>query len=572
MRKHLIGTILVLAALAACNKEVETPAPVVDNGQGEVSPGKVTLTFKATIDDGTRTSYDADLNGSWVAGDAITVCVTNDTDFETAKFETAKFTTTDGETFSGTVTKGYTTIVSGVYPADDKHVFDLNNGKVTSVYLSDTYSLGTANDGGTALPMVGEMEKGVFTFHHICGALKITVVDIFNALTFTTAGEAITGDFELDEETRRIKMPENGTSSTVTFNYDRLQKYLDDGNFGPRYSRTFYIPVPDGTLSGGATMALKSGNNVVYEKQTSTTNSISFNSNVIKHFKEIGLNPRNDWSITPDLSGINPVITFDPHNNNQLYIRLTTTMAVFNDTYHGCVEAFLEARIQSSKNGTQKGLKTYTPQTDNNPATIEEYLQDPEKLYIMCGVDNTEINDRKCDLDYYVYSATIEDPATDSYKAWLGQWTVADSDGNTDTWTITRKEANNTYVVTGLCGNTTNPKKVEALYNEGNLKFMSQYDFATAKYNDGTYLVSLIGYVNNTTTSLYNSYNEYDLMEASLTGNNAASLSGFEFTYSGDTFTFSKYNLSRKLDHQSTPKAYGTARKLPATMTRVPEQ
>ena len=42
MRKHLIGTILVLAALAACNKEVETPAPAVDNGQEEVTPGKVT--------------------------------------------------------------------------------------------------------------------------------------------------------------------------------------------------------------------------------------------------------------------------------------------------------------------------------------------------------------------------------------------------------------------------------------------------------------------------------------------------------------------------------------------------
>lgn len=50
MRKHLIGTILVLAALTACNKEVDTPAPVVDNGQEEVTSGKVTLTFKATID------------------------------------------------------------------------------------------------------------------------------------------------------------------------------------------------------------------------------------------------------------------------------------------------------------------------------------------------------------------------------------------------------------------------------------------------------------------------------------------------------------------------------------------
>ena len=198
MRKHLIGTILVLAALAACNKEIDTQTPAIVDPVEETPAGKVTLTFKATIGEETRTTYANDKTASWAAGDKISVRVTDGTNFETAEFST-----TDGETFTGQVTNGYTTIVSGVYPANDNHVF--SGGSVQSVYLPDTYNLGTANDGGIALPMVGEMKKkdGVdtFTFHHICGALKIEIVDIFNALTFTTAGETITGGFELDEET-----------------------------------------------------------------------------------------------------------------------------------------------------------------------------------------------------------------------------------------------------------------------------------------------------------------------------------------------------------------------------------
>ena len=93
MRKHLIGTILVLAALAACNKEVETP--VVDNGQEEVTPGMVTMTFTAAMGEETRTAYPDDKTGKWVVGDQITVCVTKDvTDGEQSDYKLYNFTAT----------------------------------------------------------------------------------------------------------------------------------------------------------------------------------------------------------------------------------------------------------------------------------------------------------------------------------------------------------------------------------------------------------------------------------------------------------------------------------------------
>lgn len=516
MRKHLFGTILVLAALAACNKEVETP--VVDNGKEDATPGKVTLTFTAAIGDDTRTEYPDDKTAGWVIGDKISVCVANagNTDYKIAEFE-ATSSTDAGMEFTGKVEEGYTTIVSGVYPANEKHVF--TDGAVTSVYLPDTYELGTANDNGIALPMVGEMDENEnFVFHHICGALKITVIDIFNALTFTTAGETITGSFPLTN--RRIAIPANSSASKVTFNYGRLQAYLDNGNFGPRNSRTFYIPVPDGTLAGGATMALKNDDDkVVYEKKTSDTNEITFNSNRIKRFPEIGLNLRNDWSITPDLSGVNPEIVFDPDNENQLYIRLSTTKSTFETTYHGSVEAFLEARIQSSSNSTQTGLQPYTPKANSIPTTTEDYLQDPEKVYIMCGVNKTGSTNRKCDFDYFIYQVTLEDPATDSYRAWLGQWTVNDGT-NEDTWTISRKKANATYSITGIAGRTSIGADGVFSVSDGSLSLSSQSEIGTYQYQEDDHLVSLLKRSNTSGNVLSSGGNYFGLVIVHLLLNN----------------------------------------------------
>ena len=117
--------------------------------------------------------------------------------------------------------------------------------------------------------------------------------------------------------------------------------------------------------------------------------------------------------------------------------------------------------------------------------------------------------------------------------------------------------ANVSYTVTGLCDNTSNPKKVEAQFVDGKLKFQSQFDFATASYSSGVFQVSLVAYSGNSV--IINSYTPYDLMEATLDGD-TATLTGF---------TYSKYNLIRRLDHTSSVYAYGKARMLPATMTRV---
>ena len=551
MRKHLIGTILVLAAIAACNKEADIPTPAADNGRQDAAPGKVTLTFKATIDEGTRTAYDADLYGSWVAGDSLSVCVTDGT-----RYETADFTTTDGETFSGQVSDGYTTIVSGVYPASRNHVF--TDGAVTSVYLPSSYDLGTANDGGIALPMVGAMESGTFTFHHICGALRIEVVDIFNALTFTTAGEKIAGLFSLNSDGHiALNTAAETATDNVTFNYDRLSTNPDNGERG---NRTFFIPVPYGDLADGATMALKkSDGTTVYEKTTSR--SITF-SNKIMRISALCLQTPSGWSnsVTEGATAAEKgKYTFRVPTGTE-YVYLFTPSSKFKENYHESVAEFIEKKALTNTPYTTSGNKTMSE-------TMDHYYGQ-EYVVLTCAI--TEVDgQRRITFDHCLLYYQFP---TEDYLKWIGDWSVEDPNGDTDTWTITRKETNVSYTVTGLCGNTTNPKKVEALYDEGSLKFMSQFDFTTVTYKDGpTYLLSLIGYKENTGTTIYNTYNPYELMGAQFTENNVANLTGFGFNYQNTTFNFSKYNLSRKIDHGSTPSAYGTARYLPATMTRVTE-
>ena len=568
MRKNLIGTILVLAALAACNKEVETP--VVDNGQEEVTPGMVTKTFTAAMGEETRTAYPDDKTGKWVVGDQITVCVTKDvTDGEQSDYKLYNFTATgmSGELleFSGSVKDGYTTIVSGIYPVSNKTVLDdgevvsnhvFSNGVVESVYLPESYNLGDENDDGSFIPMVGKIENDAFIFHHICGAMKIEVIDIFNALTFTTAGEKIAGLFSLNSDGHiALNTAAETATDNVTFNYGRLSTNPDNGERG---NRTFFIPVPYGDLADGATMALKkSDGTTVYEKTTSR--SITF-SNKIMRMSALCLQTPSGWSnsVTEGATAAEKgKYTFRVPTGTE-YVYLFTPSSKFKENYHESVAEFIEEKALTNTTYTTSGNKTMSE-------TMDHYYGQ-EYVVLTCAITKVD-GKRRITFDHCLLYYQFP---TEDYLKWIGDWSVEDPNGDTDTWTITRKETNVSYTVIGLCGNTTNPKKVEALYDEGSLKFMSQFDFTTVTYKDGTtYLLSLIGYKENTGTTIYNTYNPYELMGAQFTDNNVANLTGFEFNYQNTTFNFSKYNLSRKIDHGSTPGAYGTARYLPATMTRV---
>ena len=96
MRKiSVIGASLLLLALGSCSREKAT----------NPADGFVKMRFTAVVGD-TRTAYEGDKTASWVAGDAISVYVTNGTDGQVVTF-----TADESLTFEGNVPAGYTTIV-----------------------------------------------------------------------------------------------------------------------------------------------------------------------------------------------------------------------------------------------------------------------------------------------------------------------------------------------------------------------------------------------------------------------------------------------------------------------------
>ena len=563
MKKFLIWTALVLAAITACNKEIDTQLTSNTPEEPTIEAKKVTLTIKASIEAETRTAYENDQKATWQVDDKITVCVTNSSHSDFLLYDLKAEIVNDELVFAGQVDENYTTVVSGIYPANPVYkgesmgTYFGSDGSVIGVNLPDTYDLDTDNDTGRYIPMVGAMdENDNFVFHHICGALKITVVDIFNALTFTTAGEKIAGLFSLNSDGHiALNTAAETATDNVTFNYDRLSTNPD---YGERGNRTFFIPVPYGDLADGATMALKkSDGTTVYEKTTSR--SITF-SNKIMRMSALCLQTPSGWSnsVTEGATAADKgKYTFRVPTGTE-YVYLFTPLSKFKENYHESVAEFIEKKALTNTTYTTSGNK---PMSE----TMDHYYGQ-EYVVLTCAITKVD-GKRRITFDHCLLYYQFP---TEDYLKWIGDWSVEDPNGDTDTWTITRKETNVSYTVIGLCGNTTNPKKVEALYDEGSLKFMSQFDFTTVTYKDGTtYLLSLIGYKENTGTTIYNAYNPYELMGAQFTDNNVANLTGFEFNYQNTTFNFSKYNLSRKIDHESTPSAYGTARYLPATMTRV---
>ena len=130
------------------------------------------MRFTAVVSDGsTRTAYENDKTAAWVAGDQLSVYVTNGTDGQVVTF-----TADESLTFEGQAPEGYTTIVAGAYPADAGHTFDATGVKALNFPAS--YTLAEGADPASVLPLAGTFADGVMTFRHPAGALKFTIDNV----------------------------------------------------------------------------------------------------------------------------------------------------------------------------------------------------------------------------------------------------------------------------------------------------------------------------------------------------------------------------------------------------------
>ena len=604
MRKiSVLGATLLLLALASCSREKEiTPAD-----------GFVKMRFTAVVGE-TRTAYENDKTASWVAGDAISVYVTNGTDGQVVNF-------TAGEdlAFEGNVPAGYTTIVAGAYPADAAHTFDATG--VKTLHFPASYTLAEGADPASILPLAGTYADGVMTFRHPAGALKFTIDNVPAAAVrfrFTAAGQKVNGSFDLDPALAASEVEaEQSVDITVP---------------AAEGSRSFYVPMPAGELTAGASIALYDAeNNLLFQK--AVPQALTVSKNVIKRIAAVETWKKNEaWQVkyAYDLYSTSAQKVYSYVNlsgTTGLYDISLSTKSYF-DSHYGSIEGFLSSNYISGKqaSGTtpKSGDKNYyynkltpggtyvmvvygvdenynftgeynivefeVPQftqpddwhltfkpsynvngelhpavhiqvpegtsystanlkketflnsyggdptayiwsrvTPNASVTIRtnkdinlyfSSLDETDYVYIVYGVREAEQTGGNRILSYeyalleYTYVKPSNEP-TEAYSAWLGQWTVTESSGDspfTDTWTISAKNNNASYTITGLV--KRNSWEVLGLFEEdGSILIKAQKDIAKTTTSSG-YEASVNLYGKRADGKTYTG--TYDLMRATL--------------------------------------------------------
>ena len=661
MRKiSIIGASLLLLAVASCSREKDT----------NPADGFVKMRFTAVVGD-TRTAYEGDKTASWVAGDAISVYVTNGTDGQVVTF-----TADESLTFEGNVPAGYTTIVAGAYPADAAHTFDASG--VKTLHFPASYTLAAGADPASVIPLAGTFANGVMTFTHPAGALKFTIYNVPATAVrfrFTTFGHKIKGNYALNAELEDTVMD---AEKSVDINFPAAEG-----------SHTFYVPMPAGELYAESVIALYDADNkLVFQKVASK--AITVTKNVIKRIAAVESWKKNEaWQVK---------YVYDSYSTSAekvySYVNISGTTGLYDislstksyfDSHYGSIEGFLTSSYipnrQASGTTPKSGDKNYyynrlTPggeyvmvvygvdedynftgeynlvefevpeftQRDDwhltfrpsynvngtlypavhiqvpegtsystanlkketflnnyggdvaayiwtrvNPSTsvtirtskdINLYfssLDETDYVYIVYGIREAEQTggNRILTYDYAVLEYTYVKPSdepTAAYSAWLGKWTVTETSGDepfTDTWTISAKNNNASYTITGLV--KRNSWEVLGLFEEdGTLLIKAQKDIATTTTSSG-YEATVNLYGKRADGKTYTG--TYDLMRATLDASNpdAAMLTPPSTSSLYVSYLFYGNYTDDEGTARSVTWSKGT-RSNSATMTRVVEE
>ena len=254
MKKLFFSALALTAVLASCTKESEIKTEQL---------GGTPIEIKVTLDEETKTAYAGEKTFSWVAGDVIAFEVEKDGKYDVISLTTEESGTT--VSFKGTLPDGYTATGRAFYPKPASK--------------SDYYSsgLGIQEDGtirmwGTitpdldnpmaSIPLVGKQQtSGDFKFITACGIIKVTVENIPSDAYFfqldAPSGTALNGNFTVGDD-QTIKMANvSGTPWP--------QKYVSFTPQADKETRTFYIPIPVGTVPAGtkAQMRISGGKEVL---------------------------------------------------------------------------------------------------------------------------------------------------------------------------------------------------------------------------------------------------------------------------------------------------------------------
>ena len=166
MKKQFVLIAAAVAALFAISCVKENP---VENAPVQGAMKEVTIT--ATIDEATKTSYDADGVFSWTKGDKVSV-LASDNLFYTFTAKTSGASTE----LVGQIPEGATLGRFAYFPASDNHTYDSSTWY--SYYSIDEYK---DLDGisSAEIPMYAlKGENNTYAFKHLTGAAKLTFTNI----------------------------------------------------------------------------------------------------------------------------------------------------------------------------------------------------------------------------------------------------------------------------------------------------------------------------------------------------------------------------------------------------------
>ncbi|MBP5397658.1 MAG: hypothetical protein J6Y32_03360 [Bacteroidales bacterium] len=201
----ILGVFLMLglscSKMSGTGKDTDAAADSLEYAGGYVQ-------IKARIEGSmlTKVSYPSSGVSVWNGGDEISVfAVDTNGIYRNVEF----FSIENGPeiTFTGKIPKGFKLADRAVYPYSGRHSFGTlsTGGKSFSINLTSSKS--DKGMGTGSLPMVGFLDaEGVFVFHHITGALKVTLINMpsGNVTVRLNTKEHIAGIFEADVETGSI--------------------------------------------------------------------------------------------------------------------------------------------------------------------------------------------------------------------------------------------------------------------------------------------------------------------------------------------------------------------------------
>lgn len=277
---YIGASLVAIAALSSCNKEIENPSSEASNG--------IQFAITASSVD-TKTSIDG-FKTSWVANDKldITHAIAGSTEYITdgsfsiseANLATNKF----NGTLKSNLEEGSSYDWYALYPYTEKNYTYIGHSKGATQNGNNS----TAHLCGTLCPLYG-VAKNVnssdpvsFDMQHLAAVVEITVTNETDAdltvknITFASSDENIVGSYIIDFKGDNVTYTASGekyVSKVATLNVTNGDAIAKNG------SAKFYIPIKPHIAEAGSKIVINVNG---YEKEIPLTKDVTFKAGTVK--------------------------------------------------------------------------------------------------------------------------------------------------------------------------------------------------------------------------------------------------------------------------------------------------